>query len=193
MTEEFIDFVKEIYPNIEPFTAEKAKSAIRQFKLFGRDIPYFRSTPFDFLTQGDIIEPLSFIRFDRTTGNTKILKNAKAMLISNTCDAENDDDILFAAFFEINKVRVDKKTALSNTYSRLFSFPHSDLSEFMVDFSVINSYPRSYIQKRIDENKIKKLKSFTQTGYYMFLCKLSVYLMRREDSEVYNSRDIFSS
>lgn len=42
----------------------------------------------------------------------------------------------------------------------------------------------------INNNKITRLFSLSQIGFYLFIIKLTVFLMRKEDTETMNSREI---
>lgn len=60
MLEEFIDFCTEVFPSINPYTVENVKSAMAQFQHEGKTFSVCRSSPLDYLAQGDIFSELPF-------------------------------------------------------------------------------------------------------------------------------------
>ena len=63
MLEEFIDFCTEVFPSINPYTIENVKSAMAQFQHEGKTFSVCRSSPLDYLAQGDIFSELPFTFF----------------------------------------------------------------------------------------------------------------------------------
>ena len=64
MLEEYIDFVKSLFPCISPYTQERAKECIRQFYILRSEFPCFTTLNIPDLNQGDIISQLPFRRYD---------------------------------------------------------------------------------------------------------------------------------
>ncbi|MCK4796195.1 MAG: hypothetical protein KAT05_02370 [Spirochaetes bacterium] len=184
MIEEFIDFVSELFPCISPYTHENVKTAIHQFYDKSKIKTYnlFKTKPLEYLAQGDIIEIVPFIIYDED-GNQSIYKT-KAILISNTCDSERDDNILFAPLLKISELYLDMNQIKNNTYFNFLFFPGSFLSEYVVDLSLINSFSQKFIINSLKNNYIKKISSLNRFGYYFLICKLTVHLLRPEDTKV---------
>ena len=42
----------------------------------------------------------------------------------------------------------------------------------------------------IEADKIKRIGSLNQLGYYLFIIKLTVYLMRKEDNDTLTERNV---
>lgn len=62
------------------------------------------------------------------------------------------------------------------------------LSDEYVDFEMINTISRDAFNRFLDTNKVRRIASLTLVGYYMFICKLSIFFMRPEDVEVNSGR-----
>lgn len=100
MIQEFITFVEQLFPSINPYTAEQTRDAIRQFDDKGQMYGFFMCKPFEYLSQGDIVAELPFTKTD-SEGNESYFKSP-AILLSNTCDAENDDFVVFSPLFPLD-------------------------------------------------------------------------------------------
>lgn len=83
----FIDLVRNIFPtSIPPFTADKAKESLKQFKKenkfkeqsqgLGKEYDFFDMNHVEFLRQGDIISGLNYFFIDKD-GAQRVVKNVK--------------------------------------------------------------------------------------------------------------------
>lgn len=188
MISEFVSFVKELFPSINPYTKEQVRSALKQFETSGQYYRFFLNHPFDFLAQGDIIESLPFIKYDKF-GNQSVYKT-KGMLLSNTCDAENDDVVVFAPLIPLDKLKLNKSDVANNLIYRLLYFPDSFVSNYVVDLSLMNSFSKDLIVSSLEGKKLNKVASLNDFGYYLFLSKLTVHMMRPEDESVQKDRAV---
>lgn len=186
MLTDFVKFVEELFPSISPYTREEVKRSIRQFETLGRHTKFCLAQPFEFLSQGDIIGNIPFVRFNEKGEQSTL--STKGMLISNTCDAENDDSILFAPLVPLSKITGDIHAMKNNLNYRLLYIPDADLDDYIVDLSLVNSYSRKLIEGGMTAGKIQKFSSLNKLGYYLFLSKLTVHMMRPEDSGVQSMR-----
>ncbi len=59
-----------------------------------------------------------------------------------------------------------------------------------IDFEYMNTYNKDLIVKGIDLGRVKRIGSLNQLGYYFFIVKLTVYLMRKEDSDTLSKRNL---
>ncbi|MFQ9545969.1 MAG: hypothetical protein ACLR02_13220 [Clostridium sp.] len=208
----FIDLVRDIFPaSIPPFTAEKAKEALKQFRKeqkfgeqsigLGKEYDFFDMKSVDFLRQGDIIDGLNFFYLN-SNGEIKILKNIKGILLSNTCDASRDKYLHFAPLLPIDNLLQEftddeKKNNFlnnlhNNTIFRYICFPHKDLDKYAVNLNLINNIPIEIVNKNIKDGVFKKEYSLNTIGFYFLLCKLTVYFMREEKPKETN-RDYYES
>ncbi len=188
MMHEYIDFVESMFPSIDPYKAEEVKKTIKQFEDSGEKYQSFLYTPFNYLAQGDIIGEIPFTRIDKNGMQRE--NYSKGLLLSNTCDAENDDTLIFAPLLPVEKLKIDKNTIKKNTIYDLIYFPDYKMDDYVVDLSIINTYSTKLINKLLEQDKIKKTASLSDFGYYLFLSKLTIHFMRPEDTKVQNSREI---
>ena len=188
MITEFIDFCKEVFPSIDPYTAERAKTALLQFEKDGRIINYITNNlNKNEIYQGDIFTdmPFYYMQPDGTYGMAKY----KAQLLTNTCDSVRNENLNFAAILPLNKFsdKFQANIIKNKTYQFLY-LPDNKTKDFVIDFGLINTISREAFIKAINYKKIKKIVSLSDIGYYMFICKLTVYFMRPEDIKVNNHR-----
>lgn len=192
--EQFIDFVHEIFPSIDPYVAERVKYSIDQFRKTGADVFYFTSGSLGDLSQGDIIDNLSFISFNDEGMLEKI--DTLGMVVSNTCDVENDDDIILAPLIPIDNLGISKSGLDNLKKNRVFRFiyiPEGDLVNYVVDLGQVSKTNKNYVKNRISSNESTRVASLNQLGYYFFLCKLAVHFLRPEDTTVQTMRFELSS
>jgi len=197
MLEEFIDFCTEVFPSINPYTVENVKSAMAQFQHEGKTFSVCRSSPLDYLAQGDIFSELPFTFFDRD-GRQKLVYKP-SILLSNTCDASRRDYLLFAAISDIETEPSPECEALSsqtiedikfNRINRFLYLPCTELERKAVDFELVTVISREAILKMMSNNKLKKNISLNEYGFYMLLSKLTVFFCRRQDAETEKERKI---
>ena len=187
MLNEFINFTQSLFPSISPYTKEQTKEAIKQFKLSGRtELKLLNSTAYDFLAQGDILDGIPFIRIGNNGNITA--QRGKGMIISNTCSADHDDEIIIAPLLKIESLNLKRSNIINNLHYRLFYLPDSKYEDFVVDFSLMNTFNKNVLNKQIEDGKIKKESSLNQFGFYLLIAKLTICFMRPEDEEVQEDR-----
>lgn len=180
----FIEFTQELFPSISPYTAENVKKSLDQFKAEGKTLNAFCNKPLVYNAQGDIFDNVKFPYID-DNGNIGIYET-EAMLLSNTCDAQRNQYLNFAAIFNINEFDFDESTMFEIKNNKVYNFlyfPDNQMYDKIVDFSQIVSVPLEIFNKMAEHQKNKKLLSLSQFGYYLFLCKLTIFFMRPEDKE----------
>lgn len=188
MIPEFIDFCKELFPSITPYTKEQAKQAMKQFEDIEGPVLCRTCSTFDLL-QGDIFSEIPFFYTDEN-GELKVIRR-KAQLLSNTCDASRDDLLLFAAIHPLSDIHNNASMVsniVRNKRYSAFYLPDRVLKDDYVDFELINSMSREAFLRLYKEQKVKRIASLTMVGYYMLICKLTVFFMRPEDIEVNSDR-----
>lgn len=182
MLPELAEFVKQIFPSIDPYTAEQARKALEQFEG-DNNVLVRNSLSFD-CVQGDIFSEIPFVYIDDSGSEKTII--CEAQLISNSCDAENNDTLLFAAVRSLNDFP-DNSFVSSIKNNRVFHalyFPDRLTKDKYVDFQLITTFSRTAFRNLVDENLVHRMFTLTLTGYYMFICKLTVFLMRPESEEI---------
>ena len=190
MIPEFIEFCKELFPSINPYTRDQAKRAMEQFEnLYGN--PKLVTHPKDGeLYQGDIYTEIPFLYINEFGEQTCIMRTAQ--LLTNTCDAVRDDNLIFAAIHpceEFSKEQKDLTSIKRNRTFRLFYIPDPETKDLLIDFSLLTTLSRTTFQSLLQKGMVHRVAALSQIGYYMFICKLTVFFMRPEDAQVNKDRD----
>ena len=186
MLDEFIEFTQALFPSIQPYVKEQTKKAMKQFELEGKTLNLFNNKAYDFLSQGDILDGVPFTRINKNGEITAY--HGKGMIMSNTCSADHDADIVIAPLLEIKDLNIDKKNITSNLHYRLLYLPDEKYEDKVVDFSLMNTFNKDLLNELIEKNTVKKESSLNQFGFYILLCKLTICFMRPEDEEVQADR-----
>lgn len=187
MLREFIDFVDSILPSVDPDFREGAKNAILQFERDGNQPNFLMLDVLDELSQGDIISKVPFSYFD-SNGKQKIF-TADAMIISTSCHIDQKDMLVLAPIFPLSEFKGDEVALKKNTMFDFWYIPDAKLSDCFVSFGTLCSYHKQLIFEGIEKGRITRIASLNQLGYYLFIIKLSVYFMRKEDKETLADRN----
>lgn len=188
MLKEFIDFVDSILPAVSPNFRDGAKEAILQFEKTGKQINYMMLNPLEQLSQGDVISKVPFSYFE-DNGDQKTFV-ADAIVISTSCHIDHKDRIVLVPVFPIENFSGDLNDLKKNTIFDFMYIPDTVMSDKFIDFEYMNTYSKSLIIKGLDMGKLIRIGSLNQLGYYFFIVKLTVYLMRKEDSDTLYKRNI---
>lgn len=190
LDESFVDFVKSLFPSINPYTQEETKRSLLQFYEKGKSFECYNTACLEGICQGDIIEgvPVYRISQDGTLGT--VIRTV--IVLSNSCDIENDDYILVAPFFSFSEAELSKsqieEMKLNKFYGKLY-FPDVSEEPMFTDFSFAQSFPKSCLETSLKKGTMKTRHSLNLVGYYLFLCKLTVHFMRPEDSDLQKERE----
>lgn len=186
----FIDFVTSLFPSISPYTQLQTKYSLEQFYEKGKTFECYNSKSLDGLCQGDIVSNIPVIKVEN---DGRLLKSIRAVIVlSNSCDIENDDYILVAPFYSFTEAELSESQIVEMKQNRIYGkmyFPDVSEEEVFVDFSFVQSLPKSLILRNLREKKSHLIHSLNLVGYYLLLCKLTIHFMRPEDSGVQKSRD----
>lgn len=189
MLNELIDFVDSILPSVDPEAKDKAKAAISQFHKNGNCFELLLPKQLPSLSQGDIISEIPFSYF-KEDGTQQIFK-AKGMVISTSCHIDQKNLINIVPVLPLDFYRGNENGTRELKANRIFDymyFPENILQDYFVDFSRVNTYSKNLIATGIESQKIKRLFSLSQIGFYLFIIKLTVFLMRKEDEETMGKR-----
>ncbi len=105
MTDAYIDFLEELFPAISPYTAQRAKDAVREFSRYGSKAPFFAEPLDEEFQQGDIFSKVPFVYVDKEgQGQLAVLGG---MLLTNSCDIVRNDNLQFAAMTPIDEYSRD--------------------------------------------------------------------------------------
>ena len=90
--DEFIKYTNQVFPSIDSSIKESVREALNQFDI--NKFNWFSSNFLGGICQGDILDKIPFTIQDDNGNNEALF--TKAMVISNSCDIENDNKILLA-------------------------------------------------------------------------------------------------
>lgn len=186
MLAEFIDFVDSILPSVSPDFRDGAKEAILQFEKEGHTLNYLTNSQLGELSQGDILSNIPFAYFG-SDGEQEIFV-ADAMVISTSCHIDQKKKMVLVPIFPLASFEGKIYELQKNTIFDYMYIPDSQMSDKFVDFSIICTYSKELIMEGIKRERIKRIASLNQLGYYFFIIKLSVYLMRKEDPDTLQER-----
>lgn len=186
MLKELIDFVDSVLPSVPLETKEGVQAAIAQFEREGEQIKYLTLSPLQELSQGDIISSVPFSYFDEKGEEKRF--TAEAIVLSTSCHIDQKSELILAPVFplqEFEKGLVDLK---NNKVIDYMYIPDGCLIDKFVDFEIMNTFSKNLIINGINNGRLKRIASLNQFGYYFFIIKLTVYLMRREDAGTLEER-----
>lgn len=186
MLAEFIDFVDSILPAVSPDFRDGAKNAILQFEKEGHTLNYLTTHKLDVLSQGDILSNVPFTYFE---GNgEQYIFVANAMIISTSCHIDQKKKLVLVPILPLSSFNGSKPELQKNTIFDYMYIPDVQMADKYVDFSILCTYKKELILEGLKQKKIKQIASLNQLGYYLFIVKLSVYLMRKEDNGTLQER-----
>ncbi len=191
MLREFIDFVDSVLPSVSPNFRDGAKEAIYQFEKAGKEVNYLTSNVLEELSQGDIISKVPFSYFNNI--GKQITFVADAMVISTSCHIDQKDKIILAPILPLSEFSGDLASLKRNTIFDFMYIPDPKTLNQYICFSILGTYSKELVMHAIKIDRIKRVASLNQIGYYFFIIKLSVYLMRKEDGETLGERNILFS
>ncbi|MCG6195667.1 hypothetical protein LFX25_20705 [Leptospira sp. FAT2] len=200
---EFINLFKKAFPNTEPGQVLTLDEMLKQFRKRELTIKGFSAKfeeriniqitkdPHPVLMQGDIIDGIPILILDNN-GNLSELRTP-SVIISASCDCENDSLIIFAGCYPFSEVKnhvKSEKDLFDNLYYKFFTFANSsdDSKSLVADFTKVSSFSKTLIEERIREGKINKIASLTQLGYYYFITKLYIHFLRVENQTALDFR-----
>jgi len=186
LSEDFIDFVKKLFPNIDPYVEAQTRVSLKQFASMNQStVPMLTSFSEDEINQGDILTNIPFYRIGED-GEFETAATS-GIVISNSCDIENDDNILIAPMLDLGQMdpKVIDAIKQNTIYGKIY-FPENN--KFVGDFSLIQTFPKKIILDAFSEGKIQKQYSLNLIGFYFLICKLTVHLLRPENEGVQSER-----
>lgn len=188
MLKEFIDFVDSVLPSVPMGTREGVQAAIAQFEKEGEQIKYLTMNPLSELSQGDVISSVPFYYFDEN-GKQKVFKS-EALVLSTSCHIDQKDKLVLVPVmpldaFDGNMVELKKNKVIDYMY-----IPDGNMMNRFVDFEIMNTFSKDLIMNGLQSGKLQRVASLNQLGYYFFVIKLTVYLLRKEDTVTQQERNV---
>lgn len=187
MLTEFIDFVDSILPSVSPSLRDDAKDAILQFEKNGEQLKYMMLNPLEQLSQGDILSKVPFSYFE-DSGEQKTFA-ADALVLSTSCHIDQKDRIVLVPVFPLDRFEGNMLDLKRNIIFDYMYIPDVIMADKFIDFEYMNTYSKELIMNGISRERIRRVGSLNQLGYYFFVVKLTVYLMRKEDSDTLSERN----
>ncbi|WP_312103631.1 hypothetical protein [Pygmaiobacter massiliensis] len=188
--DEYLNFLEKLFPSIDPYVAERVEDSMRQFYRDSADsYSCFYKASFEFLAQGDIIAKLPFLIVHED--GTVYTERYPAIILSNTCDVENDEYIVASPLFNLSSFDFNPGRIGSikkNKTNNLLYFPDKNFENQFINLNIVNTYKKSSLVSAWKEKKINRVASLNQFGYFLFLTKMTVNYMRPENKEVYENR-----
>lgn len=186
MLNEFIDFVDSVLPSVDPDFRDGAKKAITQFEKEGHQIKYLTQNVLEQLSQGDVVSKIPFFYFDKE-GKQKIF-SADALVLSTSCHIDQKESIIMVPVLPLDAFTGNMLELKRNTVYDYMYIPDEVMSKKFVNFQIANTYNKELIMTGLREGRIKRIASLNQIGYYLFVVKLTVYFMRKEDEGTLQER-----
>ncbi len=124
----------------------------------------------------------------KLNGKKLNLFNYKAYDYLTQGDIFDGIPIVIAPLLNIDSLGLKKSDVVNNLHYRLLYLPDEKYENYVVDFSLINTFNKSILNRMIEQGKVVKESSLNQFGFYLFLCKLTTCFMRPEDEEVQADR-----
>lgn len=182
------DYCNQLFPSIDT----EIKNAVRDevSKINMNNSTWFMSSLLEELSQGDILDKIPFTVMEDDGSQKTFI--AKGMVLSNTCDLQRDPYIIIAPIFNIddgNFSESQKNDLKDNVFTGKMGFKNSCLDNYFVDFSKSMTFNRNVILKGIEIDKVHREYSLSQLACYMLYIKITIYFMRIENHEWFESRD----
>lgn len=186
MLDKFIEYTNQVFPTID---TNIKNGIIDYMQQFNTEKPNWFSKNLEIVSQGDILDNIIFTKVD-DNGN-EITFKSKGIILSNTCDMTRDEYCIIAPLIPYtNKFNEQTKQNIrNNIVSGKMCFTQSELENYYVDFSMAQSMNRRVILKLIENNKINRIYSLSQFGFYFLCSKITVYYLRVENYKNFNSRN----
>ncbi|MEX6218531.1 hypothetical protein [Mammaliicoccus sciuri] len=191
MKPKFYEIFKDIFPyNISD---EQVKKFLYQFKdtdfsklLIDKDDVNFDLNDFK---QGDIFNnvPMSRIDFDFQAGFEQEIRLTKAMIISNSCDIERRNYVLFAPIMSLKNVKNKnlEKDIKQNIKASVLYLGNEGYEDECIVLEEMFTLKLETFNHFVKQGNIFKLDELNQYGYYLLLAKISHFLVRPESKDVY--------
>lgn len=186
MIDKFIDYTYQIFPSIDTNVKNGIKELMAQFDT---SKPNWFSNSLPILSQGAILDniPFSYIN----SNGDEITYKTKGMILSNTCDLTRDKYIIIAPLipFEHDFKQDTINNIKHNIVSGKMCLTNCELDNYYIDFSRSSSFVRDIIIDLYNKQKIKRLYSLSQFGFYFLCSKISIYYLRVENYDNFKKRN----
>ena len=195
MTQSFVNLMREAFPNISPEAGAKLHQLIRKKDRYFNWL--FATSALERLSQGDVLEEVTV--FFLKDESRALKQKLSVMVLNNTCDLQLDGGASRSKYTSIvpllpcsqylepfkDKTNYEHDLKENVITSKFYiSAPPGHNRDYVVDLSLICSIDTQFLQNGVQQGTIKKVASLSENGYYYFLAKLTLHLMRSESDEV---------
>jgi hypothetical protein len=182
MLHAFARFVAHLFPSLE---GANAKAYLDRFWRYGPVWSDLYATVLSpKICQGDVVGPITFIAHTDSGDFAELVR--PGMVLSHSCDIDQDEEILFAACFPAYMFRKHPSIGdiRRNTVFGLIYLPGlPGIGDTIVDLGRVQSIRRSVFEEDLRAGKTKRHASLTTLGYYFLIAKLTVRFLRPQPSD----------
>ena len=139
------------------------------------------------LSQGDILSKVPFSYFGDDGEQKRFV--AEALVLSTSCHIDQKNSIVLVPVFPLEEFKGNIQELKKNKIFDYMYIPDGIMSEKFIDFEYMNTYSKKLIMLGIEKDRVHRIGSLNQLGYYFFIVKLTVYLMRKEDCDTLTERN----
>src|SRR6266849_2458539 len=184
MIEQLLRLLADTFPSVDPSQVPSILAALRRRGynrswLWGQD-----SDPDPW--QGDVVDPVTIYSTDDSGAPTKW--TGPALLLSNTCDFQESGTVLAAACLPAADICQEATLVEPITHNQIAHLMYLEevpqLGSRVVDLSMVQTLSASYLRSALGDQRCVRRGRFAQLGYFVFLAKLTVHLLRPETNEV---------
>jgi hypothetical protein len=182
----FVLFVNRMF---KAWSEEETKVLVQQLRAHRSSHKHFFAPKLiGTLAQADVVDAVDF---------PTILEDGAAaeytgagILLSNTCDAENDDYVVFAAGYSFREWAAEYPASTLPTLkdNQIYNYLYFEgvplVGDAVFDFTTVRTISRVHLERQIAAGKIRRVASLSALGYYFFLSKLAILYLRPETKQV---------
>lgn len=171
----FTRWAESLFPNLKFHDADwQTQTAIKDMMRGRGKYPIIERPSQDELWQGDIIDKVPFAWVDEDGDLVDCLM--PAMVLSATCDIDNDDRVTVCACIEedefLESGLLSSEDLANQCTLRYFHLSGGGQRRYVADFGTMFSLSPQIL------SNAERMASLTRFGYYLLLTKLTVHLMR---------------
>ena len=195
MSRTFVDLMCEVFPNISPETQVELHRLTRRKDQYYNWL--FSLSHIANLSQGDAVREIPILSIGKNGKPTK--SDLPALLLNNSCDMQVDQggprsecitviplypfEDYTRHFAHLPDYKRDlKQNAITDKFF-VGGLPGRG-TEYVADFGMLSTISTQYLHHALSNGLIEKVASLSRNGYYYFLAKLTLHLMRPESTDV---------
>ena len=177
MLADFLRVLEGLFPSLDPADIRTALISFQRHGIVWPDL-YASALP-PSINQGDILTSIDLALPDMD--GTLALFSGPAMLLSRSCDFDHDSHVILAAcrpFVDYAKTGAAGYLKKNTVLSKLYLERVPTLGTILVDLSAVGTVRVDTIQRDLQAGRLARVSSFTMSGYYLLVAKLTAHLLR---------------